>query len=115
MLTINTFAHINKSRIISFSGFSDNGEMWREPYESDSFIQDIEALWKQVQPLYKLLHAYVRSKLVQKYGPELVKPDGPIPAHLLGMQGHNAFTMCKCLLSGFRFQRCVEALFIMHN
>jgi peptidyl-dipeptidase A len=30
------------------------------------------------------LHTYVRWKLAEKYGPGVVPPDGPIPAHLLG-------------------------------
>ena len=39
---------------------------------------------EQVRPLYLSLHTYVRAKLVEKYGPNVVPPDGPIPAHLLG-------------------------------
>lgn len=65
--------------------------MWREPYEDESFVQNIEELWLQVQPLYKLLHAFVRSKLIEIYGNELIKPNGPIPAHLLGMQDKNLY------------------------
>ncbi|UYV61414.1 hypothetical protein LAZ67_1004769 [Cordylochernes scorpioides] len=34
--------------------------------------------------VYLEMHAYVRMKLVNLYGEEVVKPDGPIPAHLLG-------------------------------
>jgi UPI00016EA067 related cluster len=60
------------------------GEMWRTVYESDTFIQDLEALWKQIEPLYKHLHAYVRRKLMEMYGTEKIKKNGPIPAHLLG-------------------------------
>jgi peptidyl-dipeptidase A len=66
-------------------GFKDTGTMWRSNYDMppEAFSADLERLWQQVRPLYLSLHAYVRSKLVQKYGP-LVPPDGPIPAHLLG-------------------------------
>ena len=35
------------------------------------------------QPLYEQLHAYVRQRLHEKYG-DVVDPEGPIPAHLLG-------------------------------
>ena len=45
---------------------------------------DLERLWNQVRPLYLSLHTYVRARLVEKYGPQVVPPDGPIPAHLLG-------------------------------
>ena len=37
-----------------------------------------------VGPLYKELHAYVRFKLIEKYGAVAERPDGMIPAHLLG-------------------------------
>jgi peptidyl-dipeptidase A len=67
-------------------GFEDTGAMWRSNYDMapDQFSAELERLWTQVQPLYVSLHAYVRSKLTAKYGPSIVPPDGPIPAHLLG-------------------------------
>src|SRR5437016_12880278 len=67
-------------------GFKDTGALWRANYDMppEAFSADLERLWQQVRPLYLSLHAYVRSKLMQKYGPQLVPPDGPIPAHLLG-------------------------------
>ncbi|XP_074594632.1 angiotensin-converting enzyme-like [Brevipalpus obovatus] len=66
------------------NGFSDAGEMWREAYESETFVEDIENLWKQLKPMYRLLHAYVRQRLRQHYGEDLIKERGPIPAHILG-------------------------------
>ena len=67
-------------------GFKDTGALWRSNYDMppDAFSADLERLWQQVRPLYMSLHTYVRAKLVQKYGPQVVPPDGPIPAHLLG-------------------------------
>jgi len=67
-------------------GFKDLGAMWRSNYDMppDAFAAEVERLWTQVAPLYWSLHAYVRSQLVKQYGPALVPPDGPIPAHLLG-------------------------------
>ena len=53
-------------------------------FESLKMPPELERLWQQVRPLYLSLHAYVRSKLAKKYGPQLVPTDGPIPAHLLG-------------------------------
>src|SRR5262249_39782470 len=50
----------------------------------DAFAGDLERLWNQVRPLYVALHTYVRARLVEKYGPSVVPPEGPIPAHLLG-------------------------------
>jgi peptidyl-dipeptidase A len=50
----------------------------------DEFAKEVDRLWGQVRPLYVSLHSYVRRKLREKYGPEVVPADGPIPAHLLG-------------------------------
>jgi peptidyl-dipeptidase A len=67
-------------------GFADAGAMWRSGYDMppDEFAKELERLWGQVRPLYLSLHAYVRTKLGEKYGTDLVPPDGMIPAHLLG-------------------------------
>jgi peptidyl-dipeptidase A len=67
-------------------GFKDTGSMWRSNYDMppDAFAADIERIWQQVRPLYLSLHAYVRSQLVKKYGPNVVPPDGMIPAQLTG-------------------------------
>jgi len=66
-------------------GFADNGAMWRSKYDMppDAFARELDRLWDQVRPLYLSLHAYVRSRLREKYG-DLVPASGPIPAHLLG-------------------------------
>src|SRR5208282_2973228 len=67
-------------------GFKDTGVLWRSNYDMtpEEFSADLERLWNQVKPLYISLHTYVRWKLAEKYGPNVVPPDGPIPAHLLG-------------------------------
>jgi peptidyl-dipeptidase A len=67
-------------------GFKDTGVLWRAGYDMtpEEFSADLERLWNQVRPLYLSLHTFVRAKLVAKYGPNVVPPDGPIPAHLLG-------------------------------
>ena len=66
-------------------GFADTGAMWRAKYDMppDAFAAEVDRLWNQVKPLYLSLHAYVRSKLREKYG-DLVPANGPIPADLLG-------------------------------
>ena len=67
-------------------GFKDTGALWRGGYDMtpEQFSAEVERLWQQVRPLYLSLHTYVRARLVQKYGPQVVPPGGPIPAHLLG-------------------------------
>jgi peptidyl-dipeptidase A len=67
-------------------GFADTGALWRSQYDMtpDEFQADIERLWTQVEPLYRELHTYVRRKLMEKYGDAARRPDGMIPADLLG-------------------------------
>jgi peptidyl-dipeptidase A len=66
-------------------GFKDTGAMWRSKYDMppDEFAKELDRLWEQVRPLYLSLHAYVRTKLHEKYG-DVVPANGPIPADLLG-------------------------------
>jgi peptidyl-dipeptidase A len=67
-------------------GFADVGAMWRSNYDMppDDFAKELDRLWGQVRPIYVSLHAYVRWKLAEKYGKDVVREDAPIPAHLLG-------------------------------
>ena len=66
-------------------GFADVGALWRSGYDmpADSFEQEVDRLWEQLKPLYVQLHAYVRTRLAERY-PGVVSPTGLIPAHLLG-------------------------------
>ncbi|XP_048869765.1 angiotensin-converting enzyme [Brienomyrus brachyistius] len=72
----------NKAAVLN--GHSDNGAFWRSLYETPTFEQDLERLWKELEPLYLNLHAYVRRALYKKYGGNRINLKGPIPAHLLG-------------------------------
>ena len=68
------------------AGFKDVGELWLSRYDMkpDEMVAEADRLWTQVEPLYKDLHCYTRRKLSAKYGPEVVPPTGPMPAHMLG-------------------------------
>lgn len=77
------------------SGFADTGAYWRSWYESATFEQDIEDLYKTIEPLYQNLHAFVRRKLYNQYGPKYINLKGPIPAHLLGTISY--FNICRTL------------------
>jgi peptidyl-dipeptidase A len=67
-------------------GFKDTGDLWRSGYDMTpaEFSAELERAWTQLEPLYNELHAYVRFKLIEKYGAAASRPDGMIPAHLLG-------------------------------
>jgi len=67
-------------------GFDDLGALWRSGYDMppEEFAKEMDRLWNQVKPLYDALHCYVRRRLAETYGADLVPPGKPIPAHLLG-------------------------------
>ena len=67
-------------------GFADTGAMWRSKYDMSpaAFAEEVDRLWSSVRPLYDALLTYVRGKLRQVYGEEVVPAEGPLPAHLLG-------------------------------
>ncbi|XP_025976569.2 angiotensin-converting enzyme 2 [Dromaius novaehollandiae] len=83
-----------KNEAAKLNGYSDYGDYWRANYEADypeaykysrdQLIEDVEKTFEQIKPLYEQLHAYVRHRLEQFYGPELISSTGCIPAHLLG-------------------------------
>ncbi|XP_075996407.1 angiotensin-converting enzyme 2 [Genypterus blacodes] len=83
-----------KNEAAKLNDFEDYGAYWRSNYETieeDSrykytqhqLMDDVRAIYKEILPLYKELHAYVRSKLMDVY-PGRIHPQGPLPAHLLG-------------------------------
>lgn len=53
-------------------------------YESRDFRNDTERVWEQIRPLYELIHAYVRRKLREYYGPDRINRNAPLPSHILG-------------------------------
>jgi peptidyl-dipeptidase A len=67
-------------------GYTDVGAMWRSGYDMspEQFAALSDTIWKQVEPLYKSLHTYVRWKLNEKYGDSVQAKTGPIRSDLLG-------------------------------
>ena len=67
-------------------GYKDTGDLWRAGYDMtpDQFSAELDRAWTQLKPLYDELQAYVRFRLIEKYGDAAKRPDGMIPAHLLG-------------------------------
>ncbi|KAM6977897.1 angiotensin-converting enzyme 2 [Aplochiton taeniatus] len=83
-----------KNEAAKLNGYEDYGAYWRSNYETveddpkylytrDQIMEDVRSIYKQILPLYKELHAYVRAKLMETY-PGHIDPRGPLPAHLLG-------------------------------
>lgn len=71
--------------------------MWREELETPDLEKFVFGLYEEVKPLYVLLHAVIRQKLFEKYGPSQIDPKGPIPIHLLGKN-----VLFKSFLSYFK-------------
>ncbi|XP_041660894.1 angiotensin-converting enzyme 2 [Cheilinus undulatus] len=83
-----------KNEASKLNNFEDYGAYWRYNYETieddakykytrHELMEDVRAVYKEIMPLYKELHAYVRAKLMEVY-PGHIKEDGMLPAHLLG-------------------------------
>lgn len=51
-------------------------------YEMDDFESEMLAIYREMEPLYTELHAYIRRRLHQVYG-DHIDLQGPLPAHLL--------------------------------
>lgn len=60
------------------------GEVWKEELEIENLEEVVFELYEEIKPLYQMLHAVIRHKLLMKYGPLVVDPVGPIPIHILG-------------------------------
>ena len=45
------------------NGLENAAEMEILPYESKTFMEDVEKTWEEIKPLYQELHAYARHKL----------------------------------------------------
>ncbi|XP_055902630.1 angiotensin-converting enzyme isoform X1 [Eupeodes corollae] len=72
------------NEVAMVNNMTDGGQFWYMNYESGSFHDDLELVWEEIRPFYELLHAYVRRKLREYYGPEKISRDAPIPEHILG-------------------------------
>lgn len=77
------YVDLNKESAV-LNGFKSGAESWLAEYDDPTFEQQVEDVINQIRPLYEQIHGYVRFKLRQKYGANLVSATGPIPMHLLG-------------------------------
>ncbi|KAL1513127.1 hypothetical protein ABEB36_002587 [Hypothenemus hampei] len=68
----------------ALNGLLHAGEEMELVYETSEFQDELAESFQKILPLYKEFFAYVRSKLYKKYGSDVVKPNGPLPAHILG-------------------------------
>lgn len=50
------------------NNYADASLWWQSRYEDRNFTENIDKLWKQVEPLYTDLHTYAKYKLLEIYG-----------------------------------------------
>nr|CAI5823602.1 unnamed protein product [Callosobruchus analis] len=84
-----------------FQDFSDKGEYWRFAYEDPNFIDNVDAIWKEVEPLYNELHKYVGNKLKDRYGDKLDMKDDLLPAHVFGNMWAQSWEHLRDLVEPF--------------
>ncbi|KAG8230538.1 hypothetical protein J437_LFUL011540, partial [Ladona fulva] len=87
--------------------YSDASVVWQEvDFESNGLEDFMETLFREVAPLYKMLHALIRKRLIQFYGEGThgLSRDGPIPAHLLGNLWAQSWESLLDLVLGKSFQ-----------
>jgi len=67
-------------------GYPSLDQMWLSGYDMppEEMQAEVDRLWGQVEPLYKELHCYTRTRLNQRYGDAVQPATGPIRADLLG-------------------------------
>ncbi|OXA60176.1 Angiotensin-converting enzyme [Folsomia candida] len=73
-----------KNKLAVVNGFNDYGDQLRQKYEDPEFESDIHSLYEEMNPLYLQLHAYVRRKLYETYGPDVINLNGTLPQSVLG-------------------------------
>lgn len=74
----------NRLITVPSTDYPNSAEYWNFPFETPDFDEQLEEVWNEIRPLYELLHAYVRRRLREFYGPEKVSRRVPLPAHILG-------------------------------
>ncbi|MBY9067768.1 M2 family metallopeptidase [Hyphomonas sp. WL0036] len=67
-------------------GYPSLDQMWLSNYDMPpaEMEAEVQRLWTQVEPLYKELHCYARTRLNSYYGEAVQPATGPIRADLLG-------------------------------
>lgn len=72
-----------KNKRARLNGYADAGDGWRQKYDTTTLEDDVLSLYSQLEDFYKQLHAYVRRKLFDLYGEEVIDLKGPLPASVL--------------------------------
>ncbi|XP_058122547.1 angiotensin-converting enzyme-like [Anopheles ziemanni] len=66
------------------NNYATGAESWLAAYEDDTFEEQVDAVIEELRPFYEQIHGFVRYKLREFYGEDVVSEKGPIPMQLLG-------------------------------
>ena len=77
-------------------GYADWGQLEREELEIDNLEDVIDELYDVIQPLYVELYSFVRGRLAASDVD--VKPELPLPAHILGPLDLHVIIYHICLI-----------------
>ncbi|XP_052864217.1 angiotensin-converting enzyme-like [Anopheles cruzii] len=78
-----TYVELN-NEAAKLNNYHSGAESWLSAYEDETFEQQVETVMEELRPFYEQIHAYVRHRLREYYGEDVVSEKGPIPMHLLG-------------------------------
>lgn len=56
------------NKIAGLNGYENAADAWKSVYEDEDFAKNIDRLWSEVEPLYDVLHTYMKYKLFDIYG-----------------------------------------------
>ena len=80
-------------------GFADYGDYSRSSFEADNLNQMFDEIYAELEDLYRLLHSYVKKRLIEIYPDKIKDERGPLPAHVFGdlwaQQWHNIYEDIK--------------------
>ncbi|ALC38278.1 Acer [Drosophila busckii] len=66
------------------NGYRSYADYWLHFYEDADFERQLDTTFKALLPFYRQIHGYVRYRLREHYGADVVPAEGNIPMHLLG-------------------------------
>lgn len=61
------------NHIAELNGHKNAADAWKSEYEDDEFEEKIDRLWSELEPLYDVLHTYMKYKLFEIYGKSMLE------------------------------------------
>ena len=66
-------------------GYHDISEIWKQELGISQLDTVVDELYKEIEPLYIQLYSFVRGRLAESDKTGTIRPDRPLPAHVLGI------------------------------